>query len=426
MKLSLGLALMLFSVASMGWQAAVLDWKEKIGDFLSNPSKQSRVPQFILDARHPWILENQSKLERLPDAGSYLCSQSQASTTDITENGLNVPHDLFEYLEINNNRAGINRPGWPNALLRLQEIHSCPAALSQVKTFYTDIYVYRSRYDDLDKRVLESHQPPKEVLDLFVDVLGNMTNLETLKWKIPASDASYLEEHFAERGLVLPSVRRLEPGSMTPFIVRTCPNITTLEVFSTKQPEALLQAAMFAPNLTRFAMGVDDGWTPSLIQDLVSIYLPGIESLGLWGGVSTRYQYDFDRGSKDSALKESLQLLQSLKNLTYLDLPSASSLDVGWDGGPWCGNAFMGPGGRENERRVLRDQAKAVNTAAALVVEFLPHLTGFNIGESTANLTRYENGTLRASFPWTGRINEWVMEVLPLGPDVSPEWADME
>lgn len=266
MKLSMGIALMLFSVASMGWQTSAFNWKEKIGDFLSNLSRQSRVPQFILDARHPWILENQSKLERLPDAESYLCSQTQVSATDITENGLDVPHDLFEYLEIDNNRVGIHRPGWPNALLRLQEIHRCPAALSQVKTFNTVIYVYRGQYSDLDKRVLEPHQPPREVLDLFVDVLGNMTHLETLKWKIPASDASYFEEHFAERGLVLPSVRKLEPSSMAPFLVRTCPNITTLETFSREEPEALLQAAMFTPNLTRFAMGVNYGWTPSLIQ----------------------------------------------------------------------------------------------------------------------------------------------------------------
>ncbi|KAI0454568.1 hypothetical protein F5B21DRAFT_234807 [Xylaria acuta] len=416
MKLSMGIALMLFSVFTMGWQTIVLYGKEKISDFLSNPFRQSRVPLFILDAQHPWILQNQGKLERLPDAESFLCSLSQVSARDLSENGLDVPPDLFEYLDINDNRKGVDRPSWPNAALRLQEIHRCPAALSQVKTFSTVILADGGQYSDLKKGILEPQQPPTEVLGLFADVLGNMTNLETLKWDIPRSDIPYFEEHFGERGLILPSVKRLEPGSMSPFLVRMCPNITILEKSYSDAPEALLQAAMFAPNLTRFATSVRHGWDISLIQDLVSVYLPSIESLGLWGGLSTEYKYSSRESLRESALTETLQLLQSLKNLTHLDLPEASSLDVGWDGGPWCGNVFMGPGGRENRRMVRRDAAKAVDRAAALVVEFLPHLTGLSIGNTQANLTKYENGTVRASFPWTGRINEWVLEALPLKP----------
>ncbi|RYC59062.1 hypothetical protein CHU98_g7148 [Xylaria longipes] len=414
MELSIGIALMLFSIGSMGWQTAVLYGKEKISDFLSNPSRQSRVPQFILDAQHPWILENRDKLEKLPDAESYLCFPTRVSARDLSKNGLDVPPDLFEYLEIDNSRFGVDRPGWPNAVLWLREIHRCQVALSQVKTFNTAIFNHRGEYSDWDKRMLEPEQPPREGLDLFAHVLGNMTNLETLKWNVPASDARYFEKHFVDCGLVLPSVRRLEPDSTSPFLVGMCPNITVLESRYNKWPQSLLQAAMFAPNLTRFAMGVRYyGWPQSLIQ----VYLPGIESLGLWGGLNNEYKYSSDTSSKESVLKTTLQLLQSLKNLTHLDLPDATSLDVGWDDEPWCGNVFMGPGGREMERMVLRDWAKAINRAATLVAEFLPHLTGFSIGETQANLTRYENGTLRASFPWTGRINEWVMENLPFEPD---------
>ncbi|KAI1753403.1 hypothetical protein F4782DRAFT_529713 [Xylaria castorea] len=360
----MGIDLTLFSIGSLGWQAAVLYGKEKIADFLSNPFRQSRVPQFILDARHLWILESQGKLERLLDAGSFLCSGSN----------------------IDNNRVGVDRPGWPNAVLRLREIHRCPAVLSQVKTFNTAIQVYRGEYSDLDKRILEPQQPPREVLDLFADVLGNMTSLEILKWDIPGSDARYFEKYFFERVLVLPSVKRLEPGSASPFLVRTCPNIAVLEEKTySDAPEALLQAAAFAPNLTRFAMSVRHGWDLSLIQG--------------------------------TGLQGTLQLLQSLKNLTHLDLPEASSLDVGWSGGPKCGRPFMGPRGRENRRIVWRSSAEAADRAVALVVEFLPHLTGFSIGGTQAKLIRYENGTLRASFPWTGRIGQWVMEGLPLRPD---------
>ncbi|TRX93020.1 hypothetical protein FHL15_006158 [Xylaria flabelliformis] len=416
----MGIDLAFFSTGSLGWQAAVLHGKERVAEFLSNPLRQSRVPQFILDAQHPWILENQGKLERLPDAESFLCSQPQRSGKDLSENGLDVPPDLFEYLEIDNRRLGVDRPGWPNAVLRLRELHRCSAALSQVKTFKTAIRVHRGEYSHLDKRILEPHQPPREALDLFVDVLGNMTNLEILKWDIPVSDACYIERHFVERGLVLPSVRRLEPGSVSPFLVRTCPNITALEEKSyTDAPEALLQAATFAPKLTRFAMSVRHGWDLSLVQGITGFWvryfsnrwnqkltrledfvlnLPGIESLGLWGGLSRKYD-------SRSSLEES--------SLTV----HASDLDVGWSGGPKCGRPFMGPRGREKKRIVLRKSAEATDRAAALVVEFLPHLTGFSIGDTQANLTRDENGTVRASFPWTGRIDQWVMECLPLEPD---------
>ncbi|KAI0552594.1 hypothetical protein F4679DRAFT_534720 [Xylaria curta] len=420
----MGIGLTIFPTGSIGWQAAVLYGKERVGDFLSNPLRQSRVPQFILDAQHPWILENQGKLERLPDAESFLCSQSQTSGKDLGENGLDVPPDLFEYLEIDNRRVGVDRPGWPNAVLRLREVHRCSAALSQVKTFKIAIQVHRGEYSRLDRRILEPQQPPSEVLDLFVDVLTNMTNLEILKWDIPVSDARYFEEHFIERGLVLPSVKRLEPGSVSPFLVRTCPNITVLEEKTyTDAPEALLQAAMFAPNLTRFAMSVRHGWDLSLIQDLV-LNLPGIESLGLWGGLSRKY--DSRSSLEESSLTETLQLLQALRNLTHLDLPDASDLDVGWSGGPKCGRPFMGPRGRENQRKVLRRSAEATDRAAALVVGFLPQLTGFSIGDTQAEITRYENGTVRASFPWTGRIDKWVMEGLPLEPgELAEERKDM-
>ncbi|KAI0491168.1 hypothetical protein F4859DRAFT_508956 [Xylaria cf. heliscus] len=421
MKLSAGITLTLFSAVSIGWQTALWYEREKIGNFLSNPFRPSRVPQFILDARHPWILENQDKLERLPDAESYLCSLPQASTTDIEENGLDVPPGLFEYLEIDNNRYGVDRPGWPNALLRLREINRCPAALSQAKNFSTSIYAHRGPYTDFSKRILEPPRPPTKVLDLFADMLGNMTSLETLKWGIPALDVRYFEERFAERGLVLPSVRRLEPVSMGASLVRACPNITIFKGRDRGEPEALLQAAMLAPNLKRFEVHYGHHvWTQSLIQDLVSIYLPGIESLGLYGALSRNSWYDhlFDtEPESESALKETLQLLQSLKNLTHLDLPSADDLDVGFYGFPGCGNVYMGPGGTEYYRQVLRDWAEAMDIAATLVVEFLPRLTGFSIDNSQPNLTRYENGTLRASFPWTGRINEWVMDEVPFRPD---------
>ncbi|KAI0906980.1 hypothetical protein F4823DRAFT_565252 [Ustulina deusta] len=433
------LVLMSFPIASLAWQN-IWHWREKIGGFLSNPLRQSRVPQFILDARHPWIIENLSKLESLPDAESYLCFPSKESTTDTGgekssegENGLDLPPDLFDYLKIDNSRWGIDNPGWPDALLRAREIARCPAALSQVKTFKLGIYVLDSEPSGSHMSIPEPLQPPTKVLDLFADVLGNMTSLETLQWSIPPPCARYFEERFTDRGLVLSSVKRLEPSAMNHFLVPMCSNITALEyggdwmsrsdLNRSEDPESLLlQAAMFAPKLTRFGMTARLGWTELMIQDLVSGYMPGLESLGLRGCLGDQYTYSPYVTSDGSALKEILQLLSSLHNLTHLDLPGAVQLDVGWDGGPFCGNAYFGPGGTEYAREVYREGLEATERVAALVVEALPRLTSFNVGDDQANITRYENGTLRACFPWTGRMEEWVMEVLPGGPDGPDEY----
>ncbi|KAJ2996428.1 hypothetical protein NUW58_g977 [Xylaria curta] len=427
------LILMFFPVFSWAWQKAIWEWKEKTQDFLSNPYKQSRVPQFMLDAGHPWIIENREKLEQLPDVESYLCFSFQESAVDSSrvegmaeKKGLEIPHNLFDHLEINNNRWEINRPGWPNALMRMREINRCPAALSQVKTFKTRVYVYDSEYDDLAKKMLEPSRPPQELLGLFADVLGNMTSLETLKWSIPPPYVHYFQEHFVDRGLVLPSVKTLEISGRAHFLVPMCSNITELEYGgrttgerhtsgSEDSESLLLQATMFAPNLTRFGMTASWAWDDSKLQELVS-YMPGLTTLYLRGGLSSQHRYPGYDGPSGSRLRVS-----SLKNLTQLELPPAYSLDLGWDGGPGCGNFYFGPGGRDFERQVYREGLETTEAAAAIVVEALPRLTNFSIGDSQANITRYENGTLWASFPWTGRLDEWVMEALPGGPD-GPDW----
>ncbi|TGJ83179.1 hypothetical protein E0Z10_g5581 [Xylaria hypoxylon] len=399
--MKLNIFLMLLPILSVAGQSTIWPWKEKADDSLSNPYAQSRVPQFILDTRHPWIIENQSKLERLPNAESYLCFPPKESTSDVERakpggrgNGLDMPPDLFDYLEIDNDILDAKRPGWPNALARAQEIRRCPAALSQVKTFKLVIYAPGSEHSDWDK---------KKVLDLFGDVLGNMTRLETLKWAVPQCDARYFEEHFIERGLTLPSVKRLECSAMSHFLVRMCPNITVLEsgrgfVWRDRRcddgdPEILfVRAAMFASKLTRFAMA-SWPWTQSTIQGI-------------------GFQLDCSKHAE-----ETIQPLSSLQNLTHLDLPDASKLGVGWFGYPGCGNVYFGPEGRQYLLQEIQQEAEAIDRVAALVAEVLPHLTGFTVGNTQANITRYENGTLGASFPWTGRMHEWVMDSSPYESD---------
>ncbi|KAI1326936.1 hypothetical protein F5Y16DRAFT_373233 [Xylariaceae sp. FL0255] len=146
--------------------------------------------------------------------------------------------------------------------------------------------------------------------------------------------------------------------------------------------------------------------------------MPSLEYLGLLGSLSDvgsllgvgRYHYD---DVPDNTLRNLLESLRELQNLTQLDLAPASELGLGFDGGSPCGNAYYGPGGREYSRQVDKEWAEAVERGTAIVIQTLPQLESFNIGEQSPSLTRYDNGTIQATFPWTGRLDEWAWEATP-------------
>jgi hypothetical protein len=256
-------------------------------NLIDNPLRRSTVPQFILDARHPWILANQRKLERLPNAEA-ICSGPDSESNDSTgieaeawEAELEILPDLFDNLEINNNRAGISRPGRPNALERLGEIKRCQRALNQVKTLEVDIYVHREKHSNQYLKILEPSQPPEQLLILFGDALESMTNLETFEWGIRKEDTHFFEEAFKSRNLTLPSIKYLEPGPSSHYLVGMCPNLERLENgggfmwYHGYTPDGrdwglmLIQAAISTPKLKRFAMvGGHSGWTPSLVSGM--------------------------------------------------------------------------------------------------------------------------------------------------------------
>lgn len=289
--MKLGAFLLLFptTIAFPGLSSAQIwlaSFQQSLMNLIDNPIRRSTVPQFILDARHPWILANQRKLERLPNAAALLCSspdpesiESRGIETKAWEEELQIPLDLFDKLEINNNRAGISRPGWPNALERLGEMKRCQRALSQVKTLEVDIYVYQGDYQDTIAKLLEPSQPPEQLLTLFGDVLESMTDLETLKWGIRKEDTHLFEEAFKSRNLTLPSLKNLQPGPSSHYMVGMCPNLEWLENgggwtwYHGYMPDGrdwglmLIQAALTTPKLKRFAMvGGHNGWTPFLVS----------------------------------------------------------------------------------------------------------------------------------------------------------------
>ena len=108
-----------------------------------------------------------------------------------------------------------------------------------------------------------------------------------------------------------------------------------------------------------------------------------------------------------------MAILSELKNLTHLDLPDSSSLSLGFDGGPECGNAYDGEDGREYGRQVTRQRAETTEMAGNIVMMNIPHLLNLTIGEMAPNITRAENGTVSLIWPWTGGMDDWVMEIWP-------------
>ena len=289
MKLGAFILLVSTTMALLGVssvQTWLASFQQPLKNLIENPFRRSTVPQFILDTRHPWILANQRKLERLPNAEAFLCSgpdselnKSTGIETETRGAELAIPPDLFNNLEINNNRAGISRPGWPNALERLGEIKRCQRALQQVKTLEIDIYVHSQEFSDLYLRILEPSRPSEHLLSLFGDVLESMTNLETLKWGIRQEDTHFFEEAFNLRNLTLPSIKHLEPGPSSHYLVGMCPNLERLEngggsmwyhgYDSDTLGLMLIQSAVSTPKLKRFAMvGGHSGWTPSLVSGM--------------------------------------------------------------------------------------------------------------------------------------------------------------
>jgi hypothetical protein len=106
-------------------------------------------------------------------------------------------------------------------------------------------------------------------------------------------------------------------------------------------------------------------------------------------------------------------VLARFENLTHLDLPESWTLGLGFNGGPGCGNFYDGKDGNIRLRKVIRQGAEATEKGGDIVLANLPYLTGLTIGATEANITRTEDGMINATWPWTGRIDEWLMEEIP-------------
>jgi hypothetical protein len=260
---------------------ATLAWK-----FLSFPHSlldaiyripTSPIPQFILDARHPWVEENKRWLDRRVDAAQLLCALNSTVRPDpaLSGNGSRTyPADLYRRLEIDNSRVDVSRFGWENAVARLHEMLDCPAALLDVTELYVDIFVHHD-HDLFYESTEEPLDPPAELPSLFADALLAMPNLRILHWGVPAPRTRPFERLFVERNLTLPGVRDLYVGVFSEYMLGVCSGIESLQPlndwhdwgYHRDNPHLLLvRAAASATNLTRFGMrGGFAGWDAEVL-----------------------------------------------------------------------------------------------------------------------------------------------------------------
>lgn len=184
----------------------------------------SVIPQFILDTNHPWLAKNEAWLSRYPRVKDALCSNDSRLWTHPSRADYALPTDLFTNLRIENVKID-SRFGWTNAVDRLYEMMDCKAALDGVR--HLDVDIYNHQFANVPS-CREPTFPPPELPPLFADVLTKMSGLERLDWGISGKSTRDFERSFVEKNLTLPSVKHLQPGAWSDYLISRCPNLEIL------------------------------------------------------------------------------------------------------------------------------------------------------------------------------------------------------
>ncbi|KAH6867354.1 hypothetical protein B0T10DRAFT_502467 [Thelonectria olida] len=373
--------------------------------------RASRIPQFIRDTEHPWVLENTAVLERL-DAADALCNSDSPLRSKLPM----VPVDLFKDLMVDNNRASIqNRLGWDNARDRLGEILSCKEALRTCESLRVDIYRYSGGFDPR----WEEQVPPDIVPRLFVNVLSQMGTLTKLEWLRPSDDTvvtAIFESAFRESGLYLPTVTEMHLAPNMHFLLPFAPNLTALTTndftWSYRRNHGpfneLIEMARSAKKLTALEAAAE--WGPELVGSLLDA-MPSLHKLNLLGRVGPMYYYEPDYPNSQ-VLENVTLILKEFKNLSTLHLPDAWSLGFTDYEPPGCGNVYFGLSGTTFGRYQSRQHMVAIERAGSIVAEQLPYLDLLCIGSTCINPGK-QRGSNELVWPWTGRIKDYLLEIWP-------------
>ncbi|TDZ22808.1 hypothetical protein Cob_v004381 [Colletotrichum orbiculare MAFF 240422] len=348
----------------------------------SKPVPTQHIPQFILDAESPWVYANAKDLASLgEEVVDLFCKPitAQMEGADTGHTGLdggNVPPDFFRRLEIDNNRWGINRPGWENARDRLQELKACPRALEEVEELVVDVFVLDSGARQ------EPKLPPPEVLELFPEVLGMMKGLKMLQWNVRGEgENEVLGAAFKAAGTKVEALRRLTAGVNAAWLMEVAPGlelvtvkpdgVTSWSEEGRQRTEGWVRTAAGLEQLKGLDLGRVE-WLDRMNEVLPEV-LPDIEELWV-GPLAASYPTGFrEDGDK---LRNVTKSLASLSKLKKLHLPWSADLQLGFDGGPWCGNAYDGPEGAALWRRVRLADLNATQQAGEIVKANIPQLKG--------------------------------------------------
>lgn len=229
-------------------------------------------------------------------------------------------------------------------------------------------------------------QPPaKQDFEQLVKFLAQMPQLRKLVLYVPLPHVTTLESVFEAADILLPSVNTLVFNPLCVFVVNKCPNLEAVSLHTPhrwrhQRPHAdpsdviqkykvtLVKALSLAKRLRRF-----EATGPWRVNDLLALAIiaPRLRWLEMRG---TSYAYE-----ADSTL-EKLTALSGFENLERLDIADASELGLGFDP-PWCGNAYMGPGGAEVQKQVEEDRHKTEDMAARAAFSSCASLKEVRVGE---------------------------------------------
>ncbi|KAH7148232.1 hypothetical protein EDB81DRAFT_791784 [Dactylonectria macrodidyma] len=396
-----------------GWKAWLVStslWTfalEQVSALDSLRGDRYQIPQFILDTQHSWIRENLRVLQGI-DAKHALCHLDSPLRGPLQP----IPNDVFKNITVTDKERGYynSPPDWSHAIEILEDILQCPVARQSCESLQVDFYQRKWR----PGLTGELGTPPKHLTHLVANVLKSMRNLQRLEWIRPSDGQEVkmvFEETFVEANVQLPTIRSLSLGPNVHFLVRFCPGLQSLTTSGgrawsfvpVEMKENFVRSAARAPNLKEFGMHVS--WSKDLLK-LMLENVPQVETLHIGGDIENIEHMVRNSGDK---LRTLALILARFRNISKIWLPDSASLDLGFDGGPMCGNSYFGRWGRKYSREVTREDMWATQTAAKIILLGSPNLKSITIGIWTT--TRIIHG--KAEWPWTGRIKEYLLERHP-------------
>jgi hypothetical protein len=227
-----------------------------------------RLPPFICSVEHPWLEENRSWLERMPDPVKELCSHDGK----LRPGGSLVPADLFRHLSVDSRHQTIDHDDADSAEANVRDISNCTAALQDVESVDVNIrmpYHYVRMLGDpmLDWKKSEVEPIDPELPKLLAHLLGSLPRLSSLKWSATGEWNDHFCKVFKSANLTLPSIKHFDPAPKMACLVEMCPKLETIEATqiefrrdhrSRRVSEYLINATSHARQLSNFTMA--GGW----------------------------------------------------------------------------------------------------------------------------------------------------------------------